>query len=74
MQTPDAGSWNERPATVLAVAVALLVVCAGFAYLWFFTDFLLARPLGLLSGSVGIYLMYGAVAGLREQREQQVDG
>jgi hypothetical protein len=61
-------SWISRPGPAIAVGLALLVVCAGFAALWFTSDFLLARPLGLLSGSVGIYLVYGGLQGRKETR------
>jgi hypothetical protein len=61
-------TWSDRPATVVAGGLALLAVCAVFAYLWFTSDFLLARPLGLFTGSVGLYFTYTGVIGLREQR------
>jgi hypothetical protein len=67
MQMNDvAEPWYRRPGPCLAAGIALLVVCAGFAVLWFTTDFLFARPLGLLSGGAGIYLAYGGVVGLKE--------
>jgi hypothetical protein len=44
------------------------VVCAGFAALWFTSSFILARPLGLLTGSLGIYLLYGGIQGRKEVR------
>ena len=62
-------SWLSRPGPSLAAGIALLVVCAGFAALWFTSDFIFARPLGLLSGTAGIYLAYGGVTGLKEQRD-----
>ena len=60
-------SWMHRPGPAIAVGVALLVVCAGFAALWFTSDVFFSRPLGLLTGSLGIYLLYGGVTGLRER-------
>lgn len=60
--------WIRRPGPSIAAGVGLLAMCAGFAFLWFTTDVLLARPLGLLTGSVGIYLVYGGVVGLKEER------
>ena len=59
--------WYRKPGPSIAVGIALLVVCAGFAALWFTSDFLFARPFGLLSGSLGIYLVYGGVMGLKEE-------
>ena len=61
-------SWLSRPGPCLAAGIALLVVCAGFAALWFTSDFVFARPLGLVSGGFGIYLVYGGVIGLKEQK------
>ena len=62
-------SWLSRPGPTIAVGIALLVVCAGFAALWFTSSFIFARPLGLLTGSAGIYLLYGGIIGRREQND-----
>ena len=61
-------SWISRPGPAIAVGLALLVVCAGFAALRFTSSFILARPLGLLTGSIGIYLLYGGLQGRKEGR------
>jgi hypothetical protein len=68
MDTNQSDSWIRRPGPSLAAGIALLVVCAGFAALWFTSDFLLARPLGAVTGSAGIYLVVGGVMGLKEGR------
>jgi hypothetical protein len=68
MDIDSTNSWMQRPGPAIAVGIALLVVCAGFAALWFTSDFVFARPVGLLTGSVGIYLLYGGIQGLRERR------
>lgn len=60
-------SWISRPGPAIAVGLVLLVVCAGFAALWFTSSFILARPLGLATGAFGIYLLYGGIMGRREQ-------
>jgi hypothetical protein len=62
-------SWLSSPGRTLATGIALLVVCAVFAALWFTSEFFFARPLGLLSGSAGIYLVYGGVQGLKERSD-----
>lgn len=69
METNQTNGWLDSPGRTLATGIALLGLCAVFAVLWFTSDFLLARPLGLLTGSAGIYFTYGGVVGLREQRE-----
>ena len=61
-------SWLSRPGPTIAAGTALLVVCAGFAALWFTSSFVFARPLGLLTGSAGIYLLYGGIMGRKEQQ------
>lgn len=61
MDINGSDSWMQRPGPAIAVGIALLVVCAGFAALWFTSDFLLARPLGLATGGFGIYLLYGGL-------------
>ena len=62
-------SWISRPGPAIAVGLVLLVVCAGFAALWFTSDFILARPLGLATGGFGIYLLYGGIMGRKEQQD-----
>jgi hypothetical protein len=66
MDINSTDSWMQRPGPAIAVGIALLVVCAAFAALWFTSDFLLARPLGLASGSFGIYLLYGGITARKE--------
>jgi hypothetical protein len=68
MDINSTDSWVQRPGPAIAVGIVLLLVCAGFAALWFTSDFIFARPFGLLTGSVGIYLLYGGLQGLREGR------
>ena len=68
MDIDNTDSWVQRPGPAIAVGIALLVVCAGFAALWFTSDFLFARPFGLLTGSVGIWLLYGGLQGRKETR------
>ena len=68
MDIDSTDSWVQRPGPAIAVGIALLVVCAGFAALWFTSDLLLARPAGLLTGSAGLYLLYGGLVGRREGR------
>jgi ABC-type transport system involved in cytochrome c biogenesis permease subunit len=68
MDINSTDSWVQRPGPAIAVGIVLLAVCAGFAALWFTSDFLLARPLGLLTGSVGLYLVYGGLMGRKEGR------
>ena len=60
-------SWLQRPGPTIAVGLALLVVCAGFAALWFTSEFIFARPFGLLAGTLGTYLLYGGITGLKER-------
>lgn len=69
MDIDQTETFLRRPGPSLAAGIALLVVCAGFAALWFTSDFIFARPFGLLTGSVGIYLAYGGITGLKEQRD-----
>lgn len=62
-------AWYNKPVPALAAGVALLALCALFAVLWVTTTFPLARAIGFMSGAAGIFLVYGGVNGLREQRE-----
>jgi hypothetical protein len=68
MDINSTDSWVQRPGPAIAVGIVLLLVCAGFAALWFTSDFIFARPFGLLTGSVGIWLLYGGLQGRREGR------
>jgi hypothetical protein len=69
MDIDQTDSWLSRPGPTIAAGIALLVVCAGFAALWFTSDFLFARPLGLVTGGAGIYLLYGGLIGRKEQSD-----
>ena len=61
-------SWHERPGPTIAAGVALLIACAGFAALWLTSSFALARPLGLVTGAAGIYLLVGGVMSRKVER------
>ena len=63
------GLTGVCPGPAIAVGLVLLVVCAGFAALWFTSEFILARPLGLATGGFGIYLLYGGIMGRKEQQD-----
>jgi hypothetical protein len=61
-------SWISRPGPAIAVGLALLLVCGAFAALWFTSSFIFARPFGLLTGTLGIYFLYGGLQGRKEGR------
>ncbi len=60
--------WHRRPGPTLVAGIALLALCAVAAVLWITQQAPLARAAGLVTGSAGLYLTYGAVIGLREGR------
>jgi hypothetical protein len=59
--------WHQRPIPTLVVAVVLLAACAGFAVLWLQDGWVLARPAGLVSGALGIYLLVGGIIAVRSR-------
>lgn len=61
-------AWHERPGPTLAAGIALLAVCAVFAYLFIAEQVPLARAGGMVSGAAGIWLVYGAVTSRRDGR------
>lgn len=54
--------WHQRPIPTLLVAVGLLAACAAFAVLWLRDGWGLARPAGMVTGAVGIYLLVGGIS------------
>ena len=59
--------WHQRPVPTLLVAVVLLAACAGFAVLWLRDNWMFARPAGLVSGALGIYLLTGGIIAVRSR-------
>lgn len=61
--------WYRRPVPCVLVGGALLVVALLAAAAWLSGDVPFARPVGYVAGGAGIYLLYGGIVGLREERQ-----
>ncbi len=63
--------WHQRPIPTLLVAVVMLAACAGFAVLWLRDSWGFARPAGLVSGALGIYLLAGGIIAIRSRTRKE---
>lgn len=55
----------------MLVALALLGACAGFAVLWLRGSWVFARPAGLVSGALGIYLLTAGIIAIRSRTRKE---
>jgi hypothetical protein len=63
--------WHQRPILTMVVGVVLMAACASFAVLWLQDGWGFARPAGLVSGALGIYLLAGGIFAVRSRTRKE---